>query len=375
MERVTLEDIRFMNLAIREAYRAKGKTLPNPAVGAVVVKNGKVIATGYHKRAGLPHAEAVALERAGEKAKGATLYVTLEPCNHYGRTPPCTERIIEAGIREVVIGVRDPNPVAAGGVERLRAAGIKVKTGVLKKRCFELIEDFVVNTLKKRAFLNLKLALTLDGKIADRHGNSKWITGKASRRFVQKLRSWHNAVMVGIGTVLKDNPRLTVRDFPVEKQPSAVVVDRQLKIPTNCYLVKERAEELIVITAQESLFSYKAGILKDLGVKLLPVFDLGGKLDLKEALTSLKEEFGIYSVLCEGGALLSWSLLSENLVDKLTLFYAPKILGEDGISAFRGSLGSIEKAYKLKPLRRLKFKEDTYLSFYSRGLHEIRRKI
>jgi len=369
MERVTLEDIRFMNLAIREAYRAKGKTLPNPAVGAVVVKNGKVIATGYHERAGLPHAEAVALERAGKEAKGATLYVTLEPCNHYGRTPPCTERIIRAGVKEVVIGVRDPNPVAAGGVERLKSAGIKVKTGVLKKRCFELIEDFVVNTLKKRAFLNLKLALTLDGKIADKYGNSKWITGEASRKFVQKLRSWHNAVMVGIGTVLKDNPKLTVREFPVEKQPFAVVVDRELKIPTNCFLIKERAEELIVITAQESLFSYKAGILKDLGVKLLPVFDLGEKLDLKEALTVLKEEFGIYSVLCEGGALLAYSLLSENLVDKLTLFYAPKILGEDGIPAFKGSFGSIEKAFKLEPFRRLKFKEDTYLSFHSRELH------
>jgi len=375
MERVTLEDIRFMNLAIREAYRAKGKTLPNPAVGAVVVKNGKVIATGYHERAGLPHAEAVALERAGKEAKGATLYVTLEPCNHYGRTPPCTERIIRAGVKEVVIGVRDPNPVAAGGVERLKSAGIKVKTGVLKKRCFELIEDFVVNTLKKRAFLNLKLALTLDGKIADKYGNSKWITGEASRKFVQKLRSWHNAVMVGIGTVLKDNPRLTVREFPVEKRPFAVVVDRELKIPTNCFLVKERAEELIVITAQESLFSYKAGILKDLGVKLLPVFDLGEKLDLKEALTALKEEFGIYSVLCEGGALLAYSLLSENLVDKLTLFYAPKILGEDGIPAFKGSFGAIEKALKLEPLRRLKFKEDTCLFFHSRELHEIGKKV
>lgn len=375
MEKVTLEDIRFMNLAIREAYRGKGKTLPNPAVGAVLVKDDKVIAKGYHKRAGLPHAEAIALERAGERAKGATLYVTLEPCNHYGRTPPCTERIIKAGVKEVVIGIRDPNPVAAGGVERLRSAGIKVKIGVLKKKCFELIEDFVVNILKKRAFLNLKLALTLDGKIADKNGNSKWITGKAARNFVQKLRSWHNAVMVGIGTVLKDNPKLTVRDFPVDRQPFAVVVDRQLKIPTNCYLVKERPEELIVITAQESLLSYKAGILKDLGVKLLPVFDLGDRLDLKEALTRLKEELGIYSVLCEGGALLAWSLLSENLVDKLTLFYAPKVLGEDGVPAFRGSFGSIEKAFKVKPLRKLKVGEDALLIFYRRELYSLMEKM
>jgi diaminohydroxyphosphoribosylaminopyrimidine deaminase/5-amino-6-(5-phosphoribosylamino)uracil reductase len=369
MDRITLEDIKFMNLAVREAYRAKGKTLPNPAVGAVVVKDGRVISTGYHKRAGLPHAEAVALERAGDRARGARIYVTLEPCNHYGRTPPCTEKIIRSGIKEVVIGVRDPNPKASGGVERLKGAGIKVKLGVLKKRCLELIDDFTVNILKNRAFLNLKIASTLDGRIADKNGYSKWITNEKSRRYVQKLRTYHNAVMVGIGTVLKDNPKLTVRDLPVERQPFAVVVDRELKIPTNCYLVKERAKELIVVTSQESLLTYKAGILKDLGVRLLPVFDLGDKLDLKEALEKLKSEVGIYSVLCEGGSRLAYSLISEDLVDKLTLFYSPKILGSEGVPMFGGAVGELPQEEKFKLIRSLRFYSDTLLVFIDREIY------
>ena len=368
MERVSLEDIKFMNFAVREAYRGKGKTLPNPAVGAVLVKRGRVISTGYHERAGLPHAEAIAIERAGSEAKGGKLYVTLEPCNHYGRTPPCTEKIIKAGIKEVIIGVRDPNPKASGGVERLLKAGISVKTGVLKKRCLELIDDFTVNLLKKRAFLNLKLASTLDGKIADRNGHSKWITGKTSRRFVQKLRSWHNAVMVGIGTVLRDDPKLTVRDFPVEKQPLAIVVDGSLKIPTNCYLVKERARELIVITAQESLLTYKAGILRDLGVRLLPVFNMGNKLDLKEALVRLKDELGIFSVLCEGGARLAHSLMAEDLVDKLTIFYSPKVVGSDGIPMFNGPLMELPQEEKFHSIRTMRFSSDTLLVLMKKEL-------
>jgi diaminohydroxyphosphoribosylaminopyrimidine deaminase/5-amino-6-(5-phosphoribosylamino)uracil reductase len=366
---VTLEDIKFMNLALKEAYRAKGSTLPNPAVGAVLVKNGEVISKGFHRKAGTPHAEALAIERAGEKAKGSTLYVTLEPCNHYGRTPPCTERIIKAGIKEVVVGIRDPNPVASGGVERLRRKGIKVKVGVLKKRCFELIDDFTVNVKEKRAFLHLKLASTLDGKLADEKGNSKWITSKVSREKVQVLRSRHNAVMVGIGTVLKDNPRLTVRSFPVEKQPLAIVVDRNLRIPTNSYLVKERAKELIVITSQESLLSYKAGILRDFGVRLLPAYDLGGKLDLKGALQTLMEEFKVYSVLCEGGAGLASSLLFQNLVDKLTVFYSPKVVGK-GLSLFSGISLPLKKAKELKLFSLKKIRRDFTVTLYREELEK-----
>jgi len=364
---VSVDDLKYMKLAIREAYKAKGRTLPNPAVGAVLVKNGRVISEGYHRKAGAPHAEVVAIEKAGKNAEGSTLYVTLEPCNHYGRTPPCTQRIISSGIRRVVIGIRDPNPVASGGVERLKGAGIEVTVGVLKKQCFELIDDFVVNLKERRAFLHLKLASTLDGKIADSEGNSKWITSEVSRRKVHSLRKMHNAVMVGVGTVLKDNPKLTVRDIEVEKQPLAVVVDRNLRIPVNSYLVKERSQELIVVTSQESLFSYKAGILRDLGVRLLPVYDLGGKLDLREALQTLMEEFCVYSVLCEGGAGLSSSLLSQDLVDKLTVFYAPKVMGK-GLSSFEQFPGSLRTAKELLLFKVEKVGKDFSATFYKKNL-------
>ncbi|WP_456342711.1 bifunctional diaminohydroxyphosphoribosylaminopyrimidine deaminase/5-amino-6-(5-phosphoribosylamino)uracil reductase RibD [Thermovibrio sp.] len=361
------QDEWFMKLAIAEAYRGKGKTLPNPAVGAVVVKEGKVIATGYHRKAGLPHAERVALEKAGREAEGSTLYVTLEPCNHYGRTPPCTEAIIRAGVKRVVIGVRDPNPVASGGVERLKEAGIEVDVGVLESECRELIEDFVFNLKSARPFVSLKLASTLDGAIADRSGSSKWITGKEARAFVHRLRSWHNAVMVGIGTVLKDDPLLTVREYPVESQPLAVIVDPKLKIPTNCRLVKERASELIVITDQSSLLTYKAGILRDLGVRLLPVFGVEGVIDLAEALTSLKEELGVYSVLCEGGSSLAGRLLENSLVDKLYLFYAPKVLGgSDFIPLFGGSSRRLGEAFGFELFGIEVYGSDVLLKLYPR---------
>ena len=373
---LTPEDEKFMQLAIKEAYKGKGKTLPNPAVGAVIVKDGKVVSTGYHERAGLPHAESIAIEKAGEKAKGATLYVTLEPCNHYGKTPPCSEKIIKAGIKRVVVGIRDPNPIASGGIERLKEAGIEVEVGVLKKECFELIDDFLVILKKDRPFVSLKLASTLDGLIADKNGNSKWISSEESRKLVHKLRSYHNAVMVGIGTVLNDDPLLNVRYFEVTPQPKAVVIDKNLKIPLNCRLIKERAEELIIVTAQESLLSYKAGILRDLGVEVLPVSMKGSKLNLLEALKALRKEFGIFSVMCEGGAKLAWNLLKVGLIDKYHFFYAPKILGgREGVPMFQGSFGDISGALKLKTFS-LKFvNEDVYIKLYNSELYATYKEL
>lgn len=359
-----------MKIAIAQAYRARGKTLPNPAVGAVIVKDGRVVSTGYHERAGLPHAERVAIEKAGREAEGAVLYVTLEPCNHYGKTPPCTEAIIEAGIRKVVIGARDPNPVASGGVERLRAAGVEVEVGVLERECYELVEDFIVNLFSSRPFVSLKLALTLDGALADRSGTSKWITGQDARAFVHKLRSYHNGVMVGIGTVLKDDPLLTVRDYPVKTQPLAIVVDPSLKIPLNSRLVKERAPELVIVTAQPSLLSYKAGVLRDMGVRLIPVFGADGVLDLEEALISLKKELSLYSVMCEGGSSLAGYLLKKELIDKLYLFYAPKVLGgRDFLPAFGAASLNLSQALSFKPFNLLYFSQDTLFELY-KGIME-----
>ncbi len=331
------QDEWFMKVAIAEAYKGKGSSLPNPAVGAVVVKNGKIISTGFHLKAGLPHAEAIALEKAGRNAKGATLYVTLEPCKHYGRTPPCTKKIINAGIKRVVIGTKDPNPKASGGVEELKNAGIEVKVGVLESECRELIDDFVHLLNSKFPFISLKLAATLDGNIADYEGNSKWITGEEARRYVHKLRSYHNAVMVGIGTVLKDNPLLNVRYVKTQTQPKAIVVDSSLKIPVHCRLVKERAKDLIIITSQKAMLTYKADILKDLGVELLPVFGNEGYLDLREGVGRLLEGKGIYSILCEGGSQLAKSLIGQKLISKMYLFYSPKLIGE-GISLISSKL-------------------------------------
>lgn len=357
-----------MKLAIAQAYKGKGKTLPNPAVGAVVVKDGRVVSAGYHERAGLPHAERIALERAGREAEGSTLYVTLEPCNHYGRTPPCTQAIISAGVKRVVVGVRDPNPVASGGIERLKEAGIEVEVGVLERECYELIDDFIFNLSSSRPFVSLKLASTLDGAIADKNGNSKWITGKEARAFVHKLRSWHNAVMVGVGTVLKDDPLLTVREFQVDRQPLAVVVDPSLKIPLGCRLVKERASELVVITDQSSLLSYKAGILKDMGVRLVPVFGAEGIIDLEEGLTALKRELSVYSVMCEGGSRLAGHLLKKALINKLYLFYAPKILGgREVVPPVDGFSLTLDRALELEPFSCEFYGKDFLLKFYSGG--------
>lgn len=367
MEKITVEDLKFMALALREAYKRKGETLPNPAVGAVLVKNGKVVSKGYHEKAGKPHAERVAIERAGKEAKGSTLYVTLEPCNHYGKTPPCTEAIIKAGIKKVVVGIKDPNPIASGGIEKLRETGVEVKVGVFAKRCFELIDDFIVNLKFKRPFVSLKLASTLDGYIADPKGNSKWITSEKARTYVHKLRSYHNAVMVGIGTVLKDDPLLNVRRVETNSQPKAVVVDRDLKIPLNSRLVRERAKDLILITSQESLLEYKAKILKDMGVSLLPVNLKGNYLDLKEALVSLRECYSIYSILCEGGSKLAGALIREGLVDKLYLFYAPKIFCSGinliGCSSKQKDLFTVYKTEVFPP--------DVLLVGYSKDVHSL----
>ncbi len=360
------QDEWFMKVALREAYKAKGKTLPNPAVGAVVVKNGKVISTGYHERVGLPHAERVALEKAGKEAEGSTLYVTLEPCNHYGKTPPCTEKIIESKVKRVVIGVRDPNPIASGGIERLREAGIEVEVGVLERECLELIDDFILNLKEDRPFISLKLALSLDGSIADRRGTSKWITGKEARTFVHKLRSYHSAVMVGIETVLKDNPLLNVREWEVKSQPKVVVIDGKLRIPLHSKLITERAKDLILITAQPSLLGYKAKILEELGVNLVPVFGMDGSLDLKSAFKTLKKEYSIYSLFCEGGGKLASSLLKGELIDKLYLFYAPKILGSASVPSFPLDVPSIDKAFSFDFWNSLTFGQDVLLVYYSK---------
>lgn len=312
-----------MRRTLALARRGEGYTRPNPLVGAVVVRDGKVIAEGYHAHYGGPHAEVFALERAGKLAHGADLYVNLEPCVHHGKTPPCVDRIIQAGVRRVIIATRDPNPLVDGkGVERLRAAGIEVVEGVLAGEAWALNEVFFHWIQKRTPFVVLKLALSLDGKIASSSGASRWITDSAARKRVHELRRRYAAVLVGIQTVLADDPALTVREGS-GPQPLRVVLDSRGRTPLSARVLSPEAKTLIATTecpaeVEEALRGRGAEVWR------LPAQE--GRVDLGELLARLGDK-GIDSVLVEGGGEVAWSFLSQNLVQKVAFFYAPLILG------------------------------------------------
>ena len=314
----------FMRRALELAEKGTGYTRPNPLVGAVIAKGGEVIAEGYHARYGGPHAEAVALERAGEAAREADLYVNLEPCSHWGKTPPCVDRIIAAGIRRVFIATRDPNPLVNGkGVERLRAAGIEVVEGVLRKEAERLNEIFFYWIKMKRPFVALKLAMSLDGKIATRSGDSRWITGEVARRRVHELRRRHAAVLVGINTVLADDPELTVREVE-GPQPLRIVLDSRGRVPLSARVLSGGAKTLIATTAAMPEELERA--LRERGVEVWRLPAREGRVDLVALLARLAGE-EIDSLLVEGGGEVAWSFLAQGLVQKLYLFYGPLLLG------------------------------------------------
>jgi len=318
------EHERFMRQALELARRGEGYTRPNPLVGAVVVKDGEVIAEGHHAHYGGPHAEVVALERAGEAARGADLYVNLEPCVHWGKTPPCADRIIAAGVKRVIIASRDPNPLVNGkGVERLRAAGIEVIEGVLEDEARELNEIFFHWITTKRPFVSLKLAMSLDGKIATKTGDSRWITGPEARRKVHELRRRHAAVLVGVNTVLADDPELTVREVE-GPQPLRVILDSRGRTPITARVLDRAARTLIAATG--SMPRKAEERLREAGAEVARFPAAGGKVDL-EALLQWLGERGIDSVLVEGGGEVAWSFVSRGLVRKFYLFYGPVVIG------------------------------------------------
>src|SRR5512143_342746 len=261
-------DEKYMRMALRLAARAKGRTSPNPMVGAVVVKNGKVVATGYHHRAGEPHAEAIALRKAGRQAKGATLYVTLEPCSHTDkRTPPCTPLVMQSGVKRVVIGMIDPNPrVSGGGVKTLGKAGLEVVTGVLETGAKKLNEAFIKHISSGMPFVTLKIAQTLDGKVATATGESKWITGELARQEGHRLRDTNDAILVGINTVLKDNPSLTAR-VPGGRDPLRVIVDSRLRIPADARVITQKSSVGTVVAALADAPKAKIKKLQDAGAE------------------------------------------------------------------------------------------------------------
>lgn len=360
-------DETFMRQALRQARKGLGRTAPNPAVGAVIVKEGQVIARGFHKQAGMPHAEVEALGGAGSRAQGATMYVTLEPCNHQGRTPPCTQAILRSGLSRVVVGMKDPNPdVKGGGIQALKEAGVETTCGVLEEACRQLNQAFICFVTRRRPFVTLKSALTLDGFTATAAGHSRWVTGERARREVHRLRDQHDAVMVGVGTVLADDPRLTVRlKHRPERQPLRVVADTHLRTPPEAFLVRTAREVPSVILHGLNADAQRAAALARAGVILKAVPLKDGRLDLSSALSELAG-MDVMSVLVEGGAALSGALIRERLVDRFLVFKALKLLGGgDGVPMAAGpGPGRMDECLVLKDIRVRHMGPDLLISGY-----------
>jgi len=340
-------DAAFMARALELAERGRGFVTPNPRVGAVLVRNGLIVAEGWHKVFGGPHAEVECLrdaEARGVAVAGTAMYVTLEPCNHFGKTPPCSRTLLESGVSRVVVGCLDPNPVAEGGAELLRQGGLDVTVGVMEQECRDAIADFVIFKTLGRPAVTIKLAMTLDGRIASRTGDSGWVSCEASRRRVHAMRAGVQAVMVGGGTLRADNPRLTHRLDPDHAlagnpQPLAVVVARRLPTASApLALVRDRPSALVILTGRQQAASAAGKALAALGVRLYGLPDApDGNLDLLPGLIRLREEANVYTILCEGGGGLAGTLVGQGLADELALFYAPKVLADDrAIAGFSG---------------------------------------
>ncbi|MFH0788297.1 MAG: bifunctional diaminohydroxyphosphoribosylaminopyrimidine deaminase/5-amino-6-(5-phosphoribosylamino)uracil reductase RibD [Pseudomonadota bacterium] len=345
-------DIQYMKQALRLARKALGRTSPNPMVGAVVVRKGVVVGQGFHQKAGSPHAERLALDQAGGKARGATLYLNLEPCNHFGRTPPCTQLIVEKGVKKVVFGMTDPNPTVQGdGAEWLRSQGIKVVSGVLEQDCRRLNEFFIKWVTTGLPFVLLKAAVSLDGRIATRTGDSKWISNERSRRLVHQLRNQVDGLLVGIGTVLKDDPLLTVR-LPKGKikDPLRIVIDPRLRIPGKAHILNDPGKTLIVTGPQVPINKKKA--LETKGVEILSLPERKGHFSIRELLAVLGRR-GITSLLVEGGAEVYGSFLMEGQVDKLILFMAPCLIGGQKAKGMIGGTGAttVSEALRFREIK------------------------
>jgi len=334
-ERAT--DARWMARAVALARRALGRTSPNPAVGAVIVKNGRVVGEGYTRPAGGPHAEVVALRRAGTRARGATLYVTLEPCAHFGRTPPCADAVIAAGLARVVVAVGDPNPLVRGrGVRGLRRTGIAVTTGVLAEEAGAVSAWFRHFIVRRRPFVLLKLAASLDGRIATAHGESRWISGPEARRWVHELRNRVDAVMVGAGTVIADDPALTCR-VRGGRDPLRVVVDGRLRMSPRARMLRQRSSASTLVATTGAASRGRSRALTRAGAEVVILGGRGTTLHLPALLRELASR-GVVCVLVEGGGELAAALLRARLVDRLLVVSAPTLLGGDG-RAMLGALG------------------------------------
>lgn len=317
----------FMRRALALARRGWGQTAPNPLVGAVIVREATIVGEGYHARYGAPHAEIMALRAAGAHARGATMFVTLEPCTHHGHTPPCVDALLAAGIFRVVVATRDPNPVAAGGVERLRAAGVTVDVGLEEAAARELNAAFLHAFSSNRPWVTLKLAVSLDGALADAAGRSRWITGERARHVVHRLRAQSDAIAVGVGTVLADDPALTVREAPAPRvAPRRIIFDRGARLPLASTVVRT-AREVPTLVIADAPDERRVRALEEAGVSVLRA---SGTLAALEELAAR----GVRSLLVEGGARLAGSLLASALVNRLIIFRGSMLLGAGSLGAF-----------------------------------------
>jgi diaminohydroxyphosphoribosylaminopyrimidine deaminase / 5-amino-6-(5-phosphoribosylamino)uracil reductase len=352
----------YMGLALKLALKAKGKTSPNPLVGSVVVKNGRIIGRGFHAKAGFAHAEIVALDEAGKGAKGATLYVTLEPCAHTGRTPPCVDRIIASGVKEVVIGMIDPNPLNNGkGLGLLKQNNIKVKVGVMEEQLRAVNESFIKYITTRIPFITVKVAESIDGRIATRTGDSKWISSDKSRAFAHRIRKDYDAIMVGVNTVLRDNPNLN--PWFSQKKLLKIIVDSNLSTPENSNLFAAGSQVIIITlpsrpgqqTPNREKLAAKARIIE--------AKDRGGQINLRDALKKLAA-LQISNIIVEGGGTLIGSLFDERLVDRILFFISPKIIGgKEAVSSVMGNgVKRVDQAIKLRDLKFRHFGEDLLIS-------------
>lgn len=325
-------DIKYMKRALTLAGKGAGHTSPNPAVGCVIVKNGHIVGEGWHKKAGGHHAEIHALEQAGKAAKGADVYVTLEPCCHTGKTPPCVNALIAAGVKRVVAGMTDPNPVVSGaGLAALQKAGIETVCGVLEERCKTINRFFIKQITTALPYVIYKCAMTLDGKIASVTGESRWISGEKSRKFVHRMRSQCDAVMVGVDTIIADNPQLTVRHVK-GRNPVRIIVDSTLRTPESVSVLSGTlARKTIIATTEHNPRVHLR--YQQSGATIVVCNSRDGKVDLHDLFIKLGE-LGIQSILLEGGSRLAGDALRHGLIDECVFFYAPKVIGSDGFSPF-----------------------------------------
>ncbi|MCZ6872687.1 MAG: bifunctional diaminohydroxyphosphoribosylaminopyrimidine deaminase/5-amino-6-(5-phosphoribosylamino)uracil reductase RibD [bacterium] len=363
-------DVSYMQRALLLAVKGTGRVSPNPMVGCVIVKGGQVVGEGFHQRFGTPHAEIHALHEASTHAGDATLYVNLEPCCHTGKTPPCVDAVIAAGIKHVVVSMRDPNPLVSGaGLERLQEAGIAVRAGVCEAEARLLNEAFIKHVVTKKPFVTLKCAISLDGKIATKTGAARWITGSGARNYVHQLRHAVDAIVVGIGTVLQDDPLLTTR-LPDGQgiNPLRLIVDSTLRLPLSVRVAAVSPECQTLVATTERASEPHCRRLQKRGVEIvrLPSYD-DGRVNI-EALWHYLGARGVASVLVEGGATLSASLIARRLVDKVQFFIAPKIIGGDGLSVI-GPCGveDMQQAIQLHTMTGQRIDGDYLLQGYLAG--------